>query len=66
MKLMSAFIAILFIFGSIACSETSTEKAPIYENPVIVKPEQLPHGHQKMALNSKQLVRLIEINLINI
>lgn len=66
MKLMSAFIAILFIIGSIACTETSTEKAPIYENPVIVKPEQLPHGHQKMALNSKQLVRLIEINLINI
>lgn len=57
MKLMSAFIAILFVIGSIACVETSTEKAPIYENPVIVKPEQLPHGHQKMALNSKQLVR---------
>lgn len=56
MKLMSAFLTILIVIGSIACTELAAQKAPIYETPVIVKAEQLPHGHQKMALNSKQLV----------
>ncbi len=54
MKLMFAFLTILVVFSSITCTES--EKAPVYESPVIVKQGGLIGNVKKIALNSKQLV----------
>ena len=55
MKLMFTFLTILVIFSSITCTES--EKAPVYESPVIVKPGGLVGNVKKIALNTKQLVK---------
>jgi|LauGreDrversion4_2_1035121.scaffolds.fasta_scaffold349506_2 hypothetical protein len=52
---MFAFLTILVIFSSITCTES--EKAPVYESPVIVKPGGLVGNVKKIALNTKQLVK---------
>jgi hypothetical protein len=51
---MFAFLTILVVFSSITCTES--EKAPVYESPVIVKQGGLIGNVKKIALNSKQLV----------
>ncbi len=56
MKLMCVFVTILLILGSI--TTTLAEKTPIYEAPVIVKSDGLIGNKPKVALNSKQLVRI--------
>ncbi len=56
MKLMCVFVAILLILGSITTA--IAEKTPIYEAPVFVKSDGLIGNKPKMALNSKQLVKI--------
>lgn len=59
MKLMFAFLTILVIFSSMTCTEM--EKGPVYEAPVIVKQGGLQGNVKKVALNTKQLVKLINL-----
>ena len=59
MKLMFAFLTIMVIFSSMTCTESV--KAPVYEAPVIVKQGGLIGNVKKVALNTKQLVKLFNL-----